>query len=83
MKYCSLTASWTAVTSVAWVFFLLEEAKMQKGVQNYDQLLFCCTENKNTMCKQKQVIAPILQPQISVLMVHNRLKEKMLYYSIS
>lgn len=52
MKHSSLTASWTAATSAARIFFVSKEGKMQKGVQNHDNLLFCCTQNENAMCRQ-------------------------------
>lgn len=56
------------------LYFLSKEGKIQKGVENYDHVLFCWTQNENSMCRKK-ITTPTLQLQISVLMVHNGLKK--------
>lgn len=81
MKHCSWTATQTAATFHQELYLLSKGGKIQKGVENCDHKLFCGTQNENAMCRKK-VTTPILQLQISVLMVHNGLKHVWRKYCI-
>lgn len=81
MKHCSWTATQTAATFHQELYLLFKKGKIQKGVENCDHKLFCGTQNENAVCRKK-VTTPILQLQISVLMVHNGLKHVWRKYCI-